>query len=674
MGFGALLVSCSNSTESGEAEDSSSDMSFIDRSNLDTTVRAQDDFFNYANGTWMANNEIPGSKSSWGSFNILIEENQKKLKSIAENAAGTEAEEGSIKRKVGDFWKSAMDSMKVEEAGLSPIQEKIDAIDNISSTEELLAYSAELRSETVSNMFSLYIGQDDKNPEEYILHLSQGGLGLPSKDYYLRSDERSTNIQNEYIAHLGNMLAFLGYEDTEARAQGIFDLEKSLAEGSKSRVELRDTEANYNKFSLSEFDAEISNINFESYINTLEINGVENVLVGQPEFFNVLNNSLDNHSLDTWKDYLKWNVISDAASFLNHDIAKERFRFYSTVLRGVQEMEPRWKRSLGYLNSVMGDAIGQMYVEEYFPPAAKETALEMINDIQTAFAERIKNLDWMSPETKEAALEKLSTFTKKIGYPEEWKDYSSLNISPDNFYQNMLAGSILEQRRDYDKLGKEIDRNEWFMTPPTVNAYYNPTMNEIVFPAGILQFPFFHPDADAAINYGGMGAVIGHELTHGFDDQGSKYDASGKLNTWWQNEDTTRFMAKTKVLQDQYSEFTVLDTVHLDGKLTLGENIADLGGLTIAYDALQKYYERHGKPEEIDGFTAEQRFFMSWAQVWRIKMRDEALFQRVMTDPHSPGYYRVNGVVSNMPEFYEAFGVKEGDAHYRAEGDRAKIW
>jgi putative endopeptidase len=671
----AIFYACNNEGTTDMAEEP--EMKYIDPANMDMSVRPQDDFFRYANGAWLDSNDIPASKSSWGSFNILAENNRDNLKKIVESAANDEtAEEGSITKKVGDFYKSGMDSLKVEELGISPIQEELDMVDAISSVDELIEVAAQLRKKTLGTMYGMYVNQDVKNPEEYILYFRQGGIRLTDRDYYFRTDDKFKTIQDEYKQHIANMLVFTGYDEESAgeAAMKVYELEKVLAASSRQRKDLRDTEKNYNKMTLSEFNESFSSINWEAFLKEVGVPVVEEVVVGQPEFFTTLDSALVNIPLEDWKSYMKWNIISESANFLNHDIVKEDFRFYSTVLRGVQEMEPRWKRVLNMVNALMGEAVGQVYVKEYFPPEAKEVALEMINDIQSAFKERIETLDWMSPETKEKALAKLDNFRKKIGYPDKWKDYSNVEISADSYLGNVTNASIFEQQRNYGKIGQPIDREEWFMTPPTVNAYYNPPMNEIVFPAGILQFPFFDFKADAAINYGGIGAVIGHELTHGFDDQGSKYDATGTLNNWWTDEDREKFDAKTKVLVDHYSEFTVLDSMHINGEMTLGENIADLGGLSIAYDALQKYYERNGRPEEIEGFTGEQRFFLSWAQVWRIKFTDDALMQRVMTDYHSPGMFRVNGVVSNMPEFYEAFELKDGDGLFRPEEEMAKIW
>lgn len=667
------MISC----QTAEKETEETTMKYIDVANMDTTVRPQDDFFIYANGAWLDSNDIPASKSSWGSFNILAENNRKNLRKIVEEAANdSTAEEGSITDKVGDFYDSGMDSLKIEELGISPLQAHLDRIDAVNSKEELIDEAAYLRSETVGTMFGMWVGQDEKNPEAYILNFYQGGLGLPDRDYYFKTDERSTMIQEEYKMHIAKMLEFTGYDQAgaEEAAQNVYELEKTLAENSRKRQDLRDAENNYNKYLLSDFDSELSNFQLTKFLNSLGLNEVNEIVVGQPEFYTGLNNALATIPLEDWKNYLKWNAISEHAEFLNNAIAQEDFHFYSTILRGVPEMEPRWKRVMLTINGLMGEAVGQVYVKEYFPPEAKDVAMTMINDIQAAFKERIQTLDWMSEETKEKALVKLSTFVKKIGYPDKWTDYSSVEISADTYFQNVISASKFQQKENYEKLGKEIDRDEWFMSPPTVNAYYNPTMNEIVFPAGILAFPFFDFKADAAINYGGIGAVIGHELTHGFDDQGSKYDETGMLNNWWTDEDREKFDAKTQVLVDHYSNFTVLDTVHINGNLTLGENIADLGGLSIAYDALQKYYERNGRPEKIDGFTGNQRFFLSWAQVWRIKYTEDALMQRIMTDSHSPGMYRVNGVLSNMPEFYQAFNVEEGDKLYRPDEDRAKIW
>jgi putative endopeptidase len=671
--LGLFFMGCQPSEETNNDET----MKFIDPANFDPTVRVQDNFFKAANGHWLDNNPVPSDKSRWGSFIILHEQNRDNLKKIVDEVSqDATAEVGSNRQKVRDFYRSGMDTAKTEELGFDPLKEKFENIDKIGSVQELLDYTGYLHTQTIHGMFGMSVAPDEKNPEVYILNAYQGGLGLPERDYYFNEDPRSKKIQDEYIQHLTSLFRLIGYSEDESAeaAQKVYGLEKGLAENCRKRVDLRDAEKNYNKFTLEELQVAYSNFDWTKVLEAREIPMQEEIVVGQPEFFEGLEDMLGKVSIEDWKLYLKWKVITEAAPFLSSDFEKENFRFYSTVLRGVEEMEPRWKRVINMLNSALGDAMSELYVEKYFPPEAKKVADEMIDDITAAFSERIENLEWMGDTTKQKAKEKLAMFGRKIGYPDKWKDYSSFDISADAYLNNVRKASVFEYKRNSSKLGQPIDKEEWHMPASIVNAYYSPVMNEVVFPAGILQFPFFDFKADAAINYGAIGAVIGHELTHGFDDQGSKFAGDGSLSTWWTDKDLQAFEAKTQVLVDQYNSYTVLDTMHVDGQLTLGENIADIGGITIAYQALQMNYERNGRPEDIDGFTPEQRFFYSFAQIWRIQSKPEAAEQRIKTDPHSPPIHRVNGVVMNFQPFYDAFEVKEGDGMFRNPEERPLIW
>ncbi len=674
---GIVLAAAFVSCQSPDSEKTEETMKYIDPANFDPNVRLEDDFFNATNGTWFKENPVPSDKSGWGTFQILNEKNRENLKTIIDEvAADTEAAAGTSRQRVRDLFQSGMDTSKIEELGYEPIKERLAEIQALESIPEIVKYQAFLHSKTTPGMFYLGVQQDSKEPDTYILNAYQSGLGLPDRDFYFREDGRTTEIQNQYRIHISTLFQLVGTESAEADdlANRIYDLEKSLAENSRSRVDLRDPESNYNKKSFAELQSAHTNLNWNVILENQEIPMQENLIVGQPEFFDGLDQQLSSRSVEDWKAYLTWQILREAAPYLSSEFEKEAFRFNSTVMNGIQEMEPRWKRMISNLNSSIPDDVSQLFVERYFPPEAKEVANEMIDDITAAFEERIKNLDWMGDTTKQKALEKLSMFGRKIGYPDEWNDYSSIEIKPDTYFKNIQNTWIWSYKDNIGKLGQPIDKNEWGMPAAMVNAYYHPLKNEVVFPAGILQFPFFDFKADAAINYGGIGAVIGHELSHGFDDKGSQYGGDGSLKSWWTDSDREAFDAKTKVLVEQYDSYTVLDTVPINGSMTLGENIADFGGLTIAYSALQKNFERNGRPEDIDGMTAEQRFFYSWSQVWRIQYNDEAMAQRAKTDYHSPAIHRVNGVLRNMPEFYEAFEIAPEDGMYRAPEERPVIW
>ncbi len=652
-------------------------MKFIDPANFDPEVRLEDDFFNATNGAWFKSNPIPSDKSGWGTFQILNEQNRGNLKNIIDEvAADANAEPGSNRQKVRDLYLSGMDTIRLEDMGATPIQGRLDEIDQLASIEDVVEFQAILHAQTTPGMYYMRVDQDEKQPDTYILNAYQGGLGLPDRDFYFREDPRTTEIQNQYRVHISTLFQLVGAEAEAADqiAENIYALEKGMATNSRNRTELRNPEANYNKMTVEEFQSTTPNMNWSVIMERQEIPAQTELIVGQPEFFAGLNELLSTAPVEDWKNYLKWQILRESAPYLSSDFEKESFRFNSTVMNGVEVMEPRWKRMISNLNSSLPDAVSQLFVEQYFPPEAKVKANEMIDDITAAFEERIKNLQWMGDTTKQKALEKLSMFGRKIGYPDVWKDYSSIEISPDSYFKNTQNSWIYSYKENIAKLGKPIDKTEWGMPAAMVNAYYHPLKNEVVFPAGILQFPFFDFRADAAINYGGIGAVIGHELTHGFDDQGSQFGGDGSLASWWTETDRSAFEDKTKVLVEQYDSYTVLDTVPVSGQMTLGENIADFGGLTIAYAALQKNYERNGRPDDIDGMTAEQRFFMSWSQVWRIQYNDEAMAQRAKTDYHSPAIHRVNGVLRNMPEFYEAFDINPGDGMYRDPSERPVIW
>lgn len=675
---GLLLGGCSSSgTEADSADTTEAGVNrSLDLANMDTTVSPCQDFYQYANGGWVKNNPIPDSESRWGSFNELAEKNNAILRELlTEASSNTTAAKGSAAQLIGDFYAAGMDSVAANEAGISPIKPELDKISAIKTTDELVKTVADLKTKGVGGYFSMYVSQDDKVSTQYALQAGQGGLSLPDRDYYLKDDERSKTIRTEYKKHLQNMFGLLGEDAATAqkKAQTVMDIEMKLAKASKARVDLRDPYANYNKMTIQEFAKQNPNLKVSQLLAGMGATASKEIIVGQPAFFKELNNLFKSVSLDDWKTYTTWHLARTSAPYLSQDFVQENFNFYGKVLSGAKEMQPRWKRVLRATDGALGEALGQLYVQKTFSPEAKQKAIEMVNNLQEAFKEHVRDLDWMSEETKQRALEKLGAFAVKIGYPDKWEDYKGLEISRDSYAANMMRASQFAFRDNIGKIGKPVDREEWFMSPPTVNAYYNPSMNEIVFPAGILQPPFFDPNADDAVNYGGMGAVIGHELTHGFDDQGAKYDYEGNLKDWWTKEDLEKFDARANAVADQYDQYTVLDNLHVNGKLTLGENIADIGGLNIAYTALQKALAKKN-PGKIDGLTPEQRFFLAWAQIWRVNMRDEAQNQQILTDPHSPGRFRTNGPVANMPQFYEAFGCKQDDAMVRSDEKRIKIW
>ena len=647
----------------------------INVANIDPTVKPCDDFFHYASGNWLKNNPIPAAEVRWGSFNELADKNNATLRNILETAArdAVKAPKGSNAQKVGDFFASAMDSAAIDAAGLKYLQPhlaRIDATNDLAAMQMLLA---DPKAHVGGPWFGSGVGQDDKISSQYAVQFSQGGLSLPDRDYYLKDDARSKGIRTAYQNYLVNTFKLLGNDEATANAHAatVQRLETRLAKASKSRVDLRDPYANYHKMSVAEFGKDFPNLNLPLMLKMQGLAAKE-VIVGQPDFFKEENAMLAAEPIADQKVYLKWQLTSGLTAALPKAFGDEAFKF-SQALTGAKKQQPRWKRMLQSTDRALGEAFGQLYVDKAFSPEAKVRAKQMIENLRLAYAERIKATDWMSTGTKAEALKKLNAFTVKIGYPDKWKDYSALTIGRTSYLSNVLAAREWANRDNLNHFGKPVDRQEWGMTPPTVNAYYNPSLNEIVFPAGILQSPFYDAKADDAVNYGGIGAVIGHEMTHGFDDQGRQYDATGNLRDWWTKEDGEKFNAKAAVVGTQFDAFMPLDSVHVNGKLTMGENLADLGGLTIAYQAFEKTPQaKAGKM--IEGFTPEQRFFLAYAQIWRTNARPEYLRQQVQTDPHSPAQFRTNGPLMNMPEFYKAFGCQDDTKMMRAQGDRAKIW
>jgi len=668
------LVSCQSSVKKEEGAVLNAGFNM---ENMDNTIKPTDDFYQFVDGNWLKNNPIPASESRWGSFNELNEKNTAKLKVILENAvADKAAAQGSNTQKIGDFYSLAMDSIKLNADGASPLKEEFDAIEKIATKDDLIKTIAHLHTVGISALFIGYVGQDPKVNTLYIPQLYQGGISLPDRDYYTNTDERTLGIQKAYLEHVTNMFRLLGDKEdvAEKNAKTIFGIETNLAKASMTNIELRDPEAQYNKKTFTELAKLTPNINWVTYLSGVGVTELTDVIVCQPAFFQEIYRSIDKVSISDWKTYLRWTLIDQTADKLSDDFVNEDFKFNGTILMGTPALKLRWKRALEATDGALGDALGQLFVEKHFSEDSKKRVAEMVENLIAAYRVRINSRDWMGEETKKQAQTKLDKVMKKFGYPDKWKDYSSLDIKRDSYVQNFMRANTYSFKEMINKLGKPIDRAEWGMTAPTINAYYNPSMNEIVFPAGIMQPVFFNPEADDAVNYGCMGAIIGHELTHGFDDQGAQYDADGNLKNWWTKEDLERFKVKTDMLVKQFNDYVAVDDLHVKGELTLGENIADLGGLTISYYALKKSLEGKPVPEKIDGYTAEQRFFMSWAQGWRINMRPEYLKNMLQTNPHSPGNFRANGAPSNMQEFYDAFGVKEGDKMYRPKAERAEIW
>lgn len=668
------FASCGDGTKKSSSDANA--VKLLDPANIDSSVSPAENFFMYANGTWFKKNPIPASETRWGSFNTLEENNYKVLHELLDAAAANKsAKAGSSDQKVGDFYRSGMDSATIEKAGLTPLTPWLARIDAAKTSEDILAEIAKQHSEGIGSVFAFYVSPDDKNVTQQICQLYQAGLGMPDRDYYFNTDARTVVIRDAYKAYLTKMFGMMGMDEATAikSSQSVYALETALAKASMTRVEMRDPYKMYNKFNIEGLNKVTPNMDWNKIFTQLRVTGQDSVIVGQPMFMAEVSKQLKATPVDVWKVYLKFHLVNGMAAFLSSNFDNARFDFYGKTVRGQQVQKDRWKRILKVVDGSIGELLGQMYVDKTFKPEAKKRMLDLVNNLQKTYGDRIMRLDWMSDATKQKAMGKLNTFIKKIGYPDKWKDYSKLDIVGNDFVKNVIASSEFQYNYNISRLGKPVDKTEWGMTPPTVNAYYNPAFNEIVFPAGILQYPFFSDAADDAINYGGIGGVIGHEMTHGFDDQGSQYDEEGNLKNWWTPEDSKKFAAKTGMVVTQFNNYTVLDSVHVNGQLTLGENLADLGGLAIAYEAFKKTKQGQGT-EKIDGFTPDQRFFLSWAQVWRAATRDEEMFNRIKTDPHSPNLWRCNGPLSNMPEFYAAFGVKEGDKMYRPDSLRAKVW
>ncbi len=663
------LVAC-QPNQVKPVENNANISSGITLTDMDKSVRAQDDFYRHVNGKWLNEFEIPADKSNFGAFNKLGDESREHVQAIIEEVSEMDNAMGSSEQKIADIYKSFMDTATIEAKGMSPISNELIKIDNISSYDDLSEYMG-YADIYITSPLGMYVYIDQKQSDQHIVYVGQSGLGLPDRDYYFKEDEKSQNIRKKYQQHMTNMFKLAGFVQPAEITQTVYAIEKDLAEGQWDRIQNRNRDKTYNKMSFTEFTNKVPNVNWERWLAHTMIERPDHLVVTQPSYLDTLNNVIKKYPVDAWKKYYKWHLLTNASSNLSAEFADENFSFYGTVLSGTTEQEPRWKRGVDLVNGLAGELVGKVYVKKHFPPQAKVRMVSMIEQLREAYGSSIKELDWMGEETKVKALDKLSKFDPKIGYPDVWRDYSELNITGTNLIENLTEATRFFTHRNRSKLGQPIDRNEWGMNPQRVNAYYNPTKNEIVFPAAILQAPFFNLAADEAVNYGGIGAVIGHEMGHGFDDQGSKYDGDGNLKNWWTEDDRSRFEERTNKLVKQFDAFTVVDGTHVKGEFTQGENIGDLSGLAIAYKAFKKNYTAN---RVIDGYTPEQRFFMGWAQVWKRKYRDEELLRRIDTDPHSPSEFRTNGILRNLPEFYEAFDVQPGDGMYLPESERVKIW
>ena len=646
----------------------------IDPADMDSTGKPCEDFYRYADGGWLKKNPIPAEYPSWGTFNELAERNRESQRKILEKLAREKGSPGSEAQKLGDFYTSCMDEVAIEAAGARPLEPELARIEKLETLAAFEAEVARLQSRGINVLFGFGSQQDRKNSNEVIAGAFQGGLGMPDRDYYTKTDEKSKTLRDQYMEHVRKMFELLGNppEKAAVQAQTVLRTETKLAEASMTRVERRDPDATYHRMTPEELKSLAPNFSWAAYFKDIEAPPVAAINIGQPKFFEVLSVELKAAPLADWKTYLRWHLVHSSAPSLSSKFVEENFNFFSKTLQGTKEIQPRWKRCVASTDQQLGFALGKLYVAEYFPPEAKENADRMVKNLIAALRDDLQALPWMGPETKKAALAKLNAFTPKIGYPDKWRDYSSLAVSRGSYLDNVANGRLFENRRDLAKIGKPVDRTEWGMTPPTVNAYYNPPRNEIVFPAGILQPPFFDAKADDAVNYGGIGAVIGHEMTHGFDDQGRKFDAQGNLKNWWTPEDLKNFEERAKCVEKQFDSYVVQGDLHENGKLVLGESIADLGGLMIAYKAYQKSLEGKTRPTPVNGLTGEQRLFLSWARVWASNDRPEFERMMVTVNPHPLDRFRAIGAPSNISDFATAFGCKAGDAMVRAE--RCQIW
>lgn len=664
LAIAVLMVSCD------KKEDLTSG---INKKNMDTKVKPGDNFAEYVNGTWYKNTKIPADKSSYGAFDILYDQSLKDVKTIIEEAAKGKNAEGSDEQKIGDCFSSFINRKSRDTKGIQPIQSELQAIEAITNYTDLANYFGVANRKGISIPFTISVYTDFKDPTQYILMTWQGGLGLPDKEYYTSADPKMVDIRKKYVAHIEKMLQIVGIEDPAQNASKIMALETSLANQHMKKEDTRDILKLYNKYATADLNKLMPDFNWTAMLSKASVEKEKSIIVTQVEYLKSLNTIINNTPIAIWKTYLKWGLINKSASLLTTALDKQNFEFYSKTLYGTEKPQEDWKRGVNTVNGSLGEVVGKAYVKKHFSPEAKERMVTMVKNLLNAYAESIKKLDWMSEATKKQALNKVDKFLIKIGYPDKWTDYSSLKIVKNDLYGNALRATEFEYKRNLNKLGKPVDRTEWGMTPQTVNAYYNPSLNEIVFPAAILQPPFFDLNADDAVNYGAIGAIIGHEIGHGFDDQGSAFDGDGVMKNWWTAADLAAFKAKTKALVDQYNSFKAFPDLNVNGEYTLGENIGDLGGLSIAIKAYKATLKGKEAPV-LDGFTGLQRVFLGWGQGWCEIQREEALRSQIAGDPHAPAKFRINGVVRNIPEFYEAFKINPTDSLYLPPAKRVKIW
>lgn len=648
----------------------------INPANMDTTVAAGTDFYEYACGGWIKNNPLKPEYARFGTFDQLLENNQEQLRVLIEELSATPHEAGSVAGKIGALYAMGLDSTKLNADGVAPIKEELAAINALATKSDVSKMVATLHKEGMAPFFALFVDADEKNSAMNIVQLYQAGIGMGDRDYYLLEDEGSAKMRDAYRAYINKLFTLAGSspEQADAAVDAVMKIEKAIAEISYGREDLRDSQKNYNKLAYEDFKQIESPLDWDVYFESMGLAGLKELDAKQINFYKDMNKALQNTTVDEQKYYLAFNLLSAAAPYLSDDFVDADFEFYGKVMSGKQEQQPRWKRSLNTVNGALGEAVGEMYVEKYFPASSKEKMLTLVGNLQTALSERIKGLEWMSDTTKAKAQEKLAAFTVKIGYPDKWRDYSGLEIKDDSYWANVRRSNIFDMAYQLADVDKPVDKSRWHMNPQTVNAYYNPTTNEICFPAAILQPPFFNPDADDAVNYGAIGVVIGHEMTHGFDDQGRNYDKDGNLIDWWTAEDAVRFKERADKLVDQYDQIIVIDTLHANGRFTLGENIADHGGLLVAHQAYLNSLKGKETPAPIDGFTNEQRFFLGYATLWGQNIRPEEIRRRTKIDPHSLGKWRVNAALRNIAPFYAAFDIKEGDPMFMAPADRVVIW
>lgn len=645
----------------------------ISKKDMDTLINPGDDFDAYVNGNWNKTTKIPADKSSYGAFDMLLDKSEKDVKAIIEEAAKGNNAEGSDAQKIGDFFASYMDRKERDAIGLKPLQKEFAAVDAITDYNSLASYFGEANRKGYSIPFSFSVYNDFKDPNKYSLVTWQGGISLPDRDYYLSNDEAMLKIRTAYKTHLEKMLQLAGIEKPTENAAKVFALETEIAKIHQRKEDNRDMVKLYNPYKVEDFKTLMPQFNWNAMMEKAGVAKEKSAIIAQVDYLKNLDGLIQKTPIDTWKTFLKWGIINNSCTYLTTELDKQQFEFNGKILNGTEKQREDWKRAVATVSNGLGEMIGKLYVEKHFTPEAKERMTKMVKNLLKAYAESIKKLDWMSEATKKEALKKVDKFIVKIGYPDKWKDYSSVKINKKDLFGNVQRATEFEYNRNLAKLGKPVDKTEWGMTPQTVNAYYNPSVNEIVFPAAILQPPFFDLEADDAVNYGGIGAVIGHEIGHGFDDQGSTFDGDGVMKNWWTEKDMAAFKAKTAALVEQYNSFEALPGLHVNGAFTLGENIGDLGGLSIAVKAYKESLQGKEAPV-LDGFTGMQRVFLGWGKVWKEKIREEALRNQILADPHSPAKFRANGTVRNIPEFYEAFNVKPNNKLYLAPDKRVKIW